>query len=463
METNSKKQDNRTRDLTQGPILKLMLRFMFPLFFGIIFQQLYSTVDTMVVGRFLGVNALAGVGSTGALSFLIMGFCMGMSTGSAVPVAQRFGAKDYDEMRHYVGNIIWLKAGFSITITVIVSILCRQFLVWMGTPEDVLDYAYSYILIIFLGLPVTMTYNTLSAILRALGDSKRPVYFLVISSVLNVILDLLFIVVFHLGSAGAALATVLAQAVSAIVCFIYVVKKFSILKLSRDDLAPRWRYIKVLMWMGIPMGLQFSITAIGNTILQVSVNTLGASALAAISAASKVQMISFGPFDAIGTTMGTFGAQNLGAGKLERIDQGLKKSVLMVVVYSIAALGILYFVGQYLIMIFIDPSETAIIAQAKQFMLTSAVFYIPLAMICIFRTLIQSLGYSRVAMFAGVFEMVARIFIARVIIPQFGFTGVCFGNPAAWVMADVFLIPAYFTIRKKLDTQIPPIQKISEE
>ena len=194
------------------------------------------------------------------------------------------------------------------------------------------------------------------------------------------------------------------------------------------------------------------------------VNTMGMFYVAAaISAASKVQMISFGPFDAVGTTMGTFGAQNLGAGKLERIDQGLKKSVLMVVVYSVAALGILYFVGQYLIMIFIDPSETAIIAQAKQFMLTSAVFYIPLAMICIFRTLIQSLGYSRVAMFAGVFEMVARIFIARVIIPQFGFTGVCFGNPAAWVMADVFLIPAYFTIRKKLDTQIPPIQKISEE
>ncbi len=442
------------RDLTVGKPIRLILGFMIPLFLGIIFQQLYNMADTMVVGKFLGVKALAGVGSTGSINFLILGFCMGICQGFAIPVAQKFGEGDYEGLRRYVGNILFLAGVFMVVITLTVSLLCRDILVWMGTPEDVFEYAYSYIFIIFLGIPVTFVYNTLAALMRALGDSKSPVLFLILASLVNIALDVLFIVVFGLGSAGAAYATVLSQLISGVLCFLYVRRRFEILHIGKEDLRVRWDCIKTLFWMGVPMGLQFSITAIGSTVLQVAVNGLGAASIAAMTSAFKVQILMVSPMDALGTTMATFGAQNYGAGKLDRVDRGLRSCILLGVGYSLFAFGVLMFFADKIVLIFLDAGETDIIGKAAQFLHINAVFYIPLVMINIFRPLIQGLGYSKVAMFAGVFEMAARILVASVFVPRYEFLAVCFANPTAWIMADLFLIPVYIHVRRILRDRI---------
>lgn len=449
-----KRRKSVTRDLTVGSPMKLIVSFMIPLFLGILFQQLYSMADTMVVGKFLGVNALAGVGSTGSINFLILGFCMGICQGCAIPISQKFGEGDYDGLRRYVGNIIWVSGVFAVVMTAAVCLLCRNILLWMDTPEEVFSYAFDYIFVIFLGIPVTFIYNTLSGLIRALGDSKSPVYFLVIASVLNIVLDIVFIVVFHMGVAGAAWATVISQFVSGMLCFFYIIKKFEILHLKRGDLTPSWYYIRNLLWMSIPMGLQYSITAIGSTILQVAVNALGAESVASMTAAFKVQILMVSPFDAMGTTMATYGGQNVGAGKLRRIDEGLKSCSILGIGYSVLACILLYFFADKIVLIFLDAAETEIIAQATHFLFINSLLYIPLAFVNILRLLIQGLGFSKLAMFAGVFEMAARTFVALVFVPKFGFNAVCFANPAAWVMADVFLFPAYFYVRKTLHDRI---------
>jgi len=448
------KRKSAAKDLTVGSPMKLILGFMIPLFFGIIFQQLYNMADTAVVGKFLGTNALAGVGSTGSINFLILGFCMGICSGFAIPVSQKFGEQDYDGMRRYVGNIVWLTIIFAIVITLLASTLCRKILIIMDTPEAVFDYAYNYIFIIFLGIPVTFLYNILSGVIRALGDSKSPVYFLVIASVLNIVLDIAFIVGLKLGVRGAALATVVSQFVSGALCFVYITRRFDILKLKKDDLKLRWGYVKSLLWMGIPMGLQFSITAIGSTVLQVSVNALGEQCVAAMTSAFKVQILMVSPFDAMSSTIATFAGQNIGAGKLKRIDTGLKDCSILGIGYSIFAAVVLYFFADKIVLIFLDASETAIIDMASQFLFINSLLYIPLAFVNILRLLIQGLGYSKLAVFAGVFEMIARTIVAVFFVPKYGFTAVCFANPTAWVLADAFLLPAYLHVRKILHDRV---------
>ena len=242
--------------------MKLILGFMLPMLLGLLFQQFYNMVDTIVVGQFLGVNALAGVGSTGSVNFLVLGFCMGVCAGFAIPVAQKFGEKDFDGLRKFVGNTIWLGIGFAAVMTTATCLLCGNILHWMNTPDTVFKEAYDYIFVIFLGIPVTFLYNILSGFIRSLGDSKSPVVILIISSILNVGLDLLFILVFDMGVAGAGWATVLAQLISGIACLVYMIKRFDILHLSRKDLKPDAYSMSRLCAMGVPMGLQYSITAI---------------------------------------------------------------------------------------------------------------------------------------------------------------------------------------------------------
>ena len=273
-----------TKDMTVGSPMKLILGFSIPLLFGALFQQFYSVVDTVIVGRFLGVNALAGVGATGSLNFMIMGFCMGVCSGFAIPVAHKFGAKDYSGMRQVVANSVWLSVAFSVVMTTAVALLCRNILTWMKTPEDIFEYSYAYILIIFLGIPATYLYNILSGVIRSMGDSKTPLFFLTLSSVLNIGLDILFIVAFEMGVAGAAAATVISQLISGLLCLFYMVKKFEILHITRQEWRMNPMHMRQLCGMGLPMGLQYSITAIGSVILQTSVNTLGALAVASVTA-----------------------------------------------------------------------------------------------------------------------------------------------------------------------------------
>ena len=448
-----KMSENRVKDLTTGSPLKLELSFMLPLLFGMLFQQLYNMVDTVVVGKYIGVEALAGVGSTGSINFLVLGLCNGICAGFAIPVAQKFGQRDYDGLRKFVGNMIWLSAVIAAVVTVVTTGLCRRILVWMNTPADTFDYAYDYIFLIFLGIPAIMLYNLLSGIIRSLGDSRTPLYFLIFSSLLNVALDLLFIVAFRMGVAGAAWATLLSQLLSGLLCLYFIGKHFPVLHLGADDLKLKKTYVNHLLAMGLPMGMQYSITAVGSILLQTAVNGLGSTAMAAMTAGGKVSMFVVCPYDAIGSTAATFAGQNLGAGKPERVHEGVKASAVMGTVYSVLIFAALYLWGGDLSKIFLDTKDTGAVAQilplSRQYLLANAAFYIPLLYVNLLRFTIQGLGFSNLAGFAGVCEMIARGVFGLCLVPWLGFNAVCFANPAAWVAADLFLFPAYFYCLKK--------------
>lgn len=438
------------KDMTKGSPMRLILGFAVPLLFGLLFQQFYSMVDTIIVGHYLGVEALAAVGATGSVNFLIIGFCMGVCNGFALPIAQEFGAGNAPKLRRFVANSVWLSVIFAVVMTVVVSLLCRSILQWMRTPENIIDGAYDYIIVIFIGIPVVFLYNVTAAIIRSLGDSRTPVIFLVMAAVLNIFLDLLLIIVIPMGVAGAAVATVLSQAIAGVCCLIYMCRKYPILHLSREEWKWNGECVARLCNMGIPMGLQYSITAIGSVILQSAVNGIGSDAVAAVTAGSKVSMLLMCPFDAMGSTMATYGGQNIGAGDLDRVGKGLKSCTLLGLLYSLIAVGVVFTLGQVLLLLFLDAGETVILANAYAFIRVNVLFYFPLALVNIVRFLIQGMGFSKLAVFAGAFEMLARGLAGFILVPAFGFTAVCFANPLAWIFADIFLIPAYFLVKKKM-------------
>lgn len=445
-----------TRDLTEGNPFSLILGFSIPVWFGFLFQQFYNIVDTAIVGKFLGKEALAAVGVTGSVNFLVIGFCMGVCNGFAIPIAQKFGAKDFSLMRKFVMSAAYLSVLFSVVLTVVTVVFCRPLLVLMRTPENILDGAAGYIGVIFAGIPVIFLYNLTAGIIRSLGDSKTPLYFLILASVLNIVLDVVFITVFSWGVVGAAVATVISQGISGLLCLFYMSRKFEVLKMSREDKKIHSQLFPVLCGQGVPMGLQYSITAIGSVILQASVNTLGSDAVASVTAGSKLGMFIVSPYDALGTTMSTWGGQNAGAGKYPRLKQGLLVSCVIGFIYSIFAFVMMVLFGNVLSRIFINADETLVLAQSHQFLVLNAAFYFPLALVNIVRFLIQGMGFSRFAILAGVFEMVARTLVGVVFVPIFGYSAACLASPAAWVFADCFLIPAFFWCYKKLEqTKLP--------
>lgn len=435
-----------TKDMTSGSPARLILRFTIPLIFGNLFQQFYSMVDTIIVGRFLGKESLAAVGSTGSINFLIIGFCLGLCSGFAIPVSQQFGAKNFVEMKKYIGNIIWLTIWSSVLFTVATVLLCRPMLEWMNTPSDIIEEAYWYIVVIFAGIPAIFLYNVQAALLRALGDSRTPVIFLVIASFLNIALDLLLILVLPMGVAGAAVATVLSQLLSGVACFVFIVKKFPALHISRQDLHIDTGYLTRLCSIGIPMGLQFSITAIGSIILQTSVNALGSGIVAAVTAAGRLYSLFACAFDALGVAMSTYGGQNIGARKVERLSPGLRAAMIIGSIYSIFSLLVIWLLGKPLLTLFVEATEVEIINNAYLFMMINVAFFIPLAGVNIFRLMIQGMGYSKMAVFAGVSEMIARGVVGAWLVPALGYIAACFASPIAWIMADLFLIPAYYAI-----------------
>lgn len=445
----SERRSIMEKDMTQGSPMRLILGFAVPLMFGLLFQQFYSMVDAIIVGHYLGVEALAAVGATGSVNFLIIGFCMGVCSGFAIPVAQEFGARHEQNMRRYVANCVWLSIIFAAVMTVLIVLLCRPILQIMRTPANIIGDSYNYIVIIFLGIPITYLYNMMAAILRSLGDSRTPVIFLVMAAILNIFLDLMCIIAFHMGVAGAAVATVTSQAIAGICCLIFMYKKFEILKLSREEWKWNGQFAGKLCGMGIPMGLQYSITAIGSVILQSAVNGIGSDAVAAVTAGSKMNLFLMCPFDAMGSTMATYSGQNVGAGNLKRVDQGLKSCTILGAVYSFIAAVIVYTAGNSLLLLFLDAGETEILSNANTFIRTNVLFFFFLALVNIVRFMIQGMGYSKLAVFAGAFEMLARGLTGFALVPLFGFRAVCFANPLAWIFADIFLIPAFLHVRKK--------------
>ena len=443
-----------TKDMTKGSPLRLILGFAFPMLLGMLFQQFYNLVDTMIVGKTLGVSALAGVGATSSINFMIIGFCMGICSGFAIPVAQQFGAGKYSELRKYVFNGYVCSAVFAVVMTILSVVFCAPILRLLNTPDDIFMHAYNYIVIIFAGIPTVFLYNIVSGIIRSLGDSKTPVYFLVLSSVINIALDFILILYVKMGVAGAGVATVVSQLIAGVGCTIYMYKKFDILKGTKQEKVISKKHISNLCFIGVPMGLQYSITAIGSVVLQTAVNRLGSTAVAAVASGGKLAMFFCCPFDAMGSTMSTYAGQNLGAQKLDRVDKGIFACSGLALVYSVIACAALLFTGQYLALLFVDGTETRLIEMIAAFLRWNCIFYFPLALVNIVRFTIQGLGFGKLAILAGVCEMAARSIIGFYFVPVFGFTAACLASPIAWILADVFLIPAYFLVVKHLKMEL---------
>lgn len=444
-----------TKELTKGNILKIIFDFSIPMLFGSLFQQLYNVVDTIIVGQLIGLDALAAVGSTGSLSFFIIGFCIGICSGFAIPIARYFGARNYKDMRKFLASNVILSSFIALTISILTVIYCRPLLEIMKTPSDIIDRASSYIRIIYMGIPFLFLFNSVSGILRSVGNSRAPLYFLIVASLLNILLDLLFIVVFKMDVEGAALATIISQGTAGLISLIYMAKKFVILRLNREDWDINRSHLTELLKDGIPMGLQFSITAIGSVILQVAVNGLGSVIVAVVATAQRISSFFFTPFDALGTTMATFTGQNTGALKFGRLKRGVLLSCGIGIIYSILTFIFMNFFAINLGQLFIGSENSEVLLLIKQYLLFLTGAYVLLALVHIVRFSIQGMGFSRLAVFAGIFELIGRGILGIVFVPIYGFTAVCLASPAAWVLADLFLVPAFFYCLNKLRRSAP--------
>lgn len=435
--------------MTVGSPVKLIIQFMIPMFLGNVFQQFYNIVDSIVAGQFIGVDALAAIGSTGSLMFFVTGWLNGLSSGFAIIVAQRFGARKYDEMRHYVAMSFYLMAAFALVMTAAFLALNEPILRLMNSPENVMHDVKSYMGIIYAGLIITAAYDILAAVLRALGDSRSPLYFLIISAGINVVLDIALICVFGMGVEGCAYATVIAQGISAMCCIIYIVKKYPILHLKKENFAISLASFRRLIALGIPMGLQFSITAIGTIIVQGAVNIYGTTYMAGFSAAGKIQNIVSMVAVSMGATIATYVGQNRGAGKMDRVKQGVNYCWIMLFVWSVIEMVLMYFGGKYFTYLFVSSSQTDVINVSVTYFHTVFWAYPFLCTIFLFRNALQGMGYGLVPMLGGVFELVARTAIVVFVAGKTTFAGVCLADPVAWIAALIPLIPYYFHIMKK--------------
>lgn len=444
-----------TKDLTSGSPLKVILLFTLPLTLGNLFQQFYALADTIIVGKYCGVSALASVGSTGSINYLILGFVIGVCNGFAIPIAQLFGARDYHDLRRHVANAAWLCVAGSVILTGLTVSLTQPLLILMQTPADILDGAAVYIGWIFAGIPFIFLYNMVAGIMRALGDSKTPLYFLILTSALNIVLDLVFVIPLQMGIFGAALATDLSQAVSGVLSFAYLCRRFEVLRMEKGEGRLNQRACVRLLGIGLPMGLQCSITAIGSVIVQWAVNMLGSTAVAAVTAAGKTMNLLTAPLESIGTAMATYGGQNLGAARMDRVRQGVRSALLIATIYAIGSLILLHFGDVAIMGLFLDTStEVDIVRMGQEYLFWNSVFFIPLGALIVWRYTIQGLGYSTLAMMAGVAEMVARTAVAIILVPVVGYLGAELANPAAWVAACLFLYPAYMWTCRQLDNRL---------
>ena len=435
-------------DMTTGSPMKIIFNFTLPIFIGNVFQQFYNMADAVIVGKFVGNKALAAVGSTGTIMFLIYGFVVGMTAGFTVLTAQKFGAGDMPAMRRTVVGASFLSLVVGLVLTAAFMVFMKPWLVLMHTPEDIFADAYAYIMIISAGILAQMLYNLLASILRALGNSKVPLYFLILAALLNIVLDLVLIIVFHMGAAGAAVATVISQGISGVLCLFYIIRKVPLLRLTRDDRHLSGDLLRTQIRIGIPMALQYSITAVGTMMVQSALNILGSTLVAAYTAAGKIEQIVTQAYVAMGTTMATYGAQNMGAGDVSRIRQGFKASTIIGVIYAIVSAALVMTVGKYMTYLFVSEDVALIMDSVNTYLICVGIFFIPLAIVNIYRNGIQGLGYGLLPMMAGVAELVGRGVVAVIAAGQKSYLGVCLASPAAWVLASLLLIGMYYYIVK---------------
>lgn len=438
-----------TSDMTVGSPAQGILRFALPLILGYILQQMYLVIDAAIVGRWVSVEALAAIGASSSITFLVMGFCNGSCAGFAIPVAQMFGARNYSKMRAYVAHSIRIGVVIAIVLTVLTALFCGRILKVVNTPADIFGDAYTFLLLTFLTIPFTIAYNLLSGFIRALGNSRQPFFFLIVSSLVNIVLDVIFILWMGMGVEGAGIATMLSQALAASLCWIFIRRRMQLL-IPHDE---EWSYHDSmtghLLNSGIPMGLQFSITGIGIIMLQSANNALGTTYVAAFTASMRIKYLFTCVFENIGVAMATYCGQNMGARQIERIGQGIRSALVIMAIYSVFTFLVIFPFADNLMMLFVDGSQREIVDLAAQFMRINNYFYPILGLLCIFRYSIQGMGFSNLSMMSGVMEMIARSGVSLWLVPTFHFTGVCFGDPMAWLAADIFLIPAYLWVYRR--------------
>ncbi|MCR5024672.1 MAG: MATE family efflux transporter [Lachnospiraceae bacterium] len=437
--------------MTEGNPLLLIMQFAFPLLLGNLFQQTYNVVDAAIVGRILGANALAGVGASSSVQFLILGFCIGICAGFSVPVAQRFGAGDTRSLRRFIFHSVILIVFLSVILTLICCLLCKGILNILHTPGDIYSDAYAYLFVIFLGIPFTLLYNITAGVLRAVGDSRTPFIFLALSTAFNIGLDLFCIIVLKWGVAGAALATVASQAISGILCLIFILKKMTFILPEKDDCVLKLSYILNLLSMGLPMGMQYSITAIGSMFMQSANNSLGSVYVSGFTAAMKIKQFTMCPFDALATAVSTFAGQNYGAGNVKRIRDGVKIGVIVGIIYGILAGIVNIFFGRTLSLLFISADSAAILDAAARYLRALGFFYWALGILNVCRMSVQGLGFSALTIFSGFTEMVARILMSVFAVPAFGYAAICFTDQSAWLSACFYIVPTCIYCINKID------------
>ncbi|MDR1674309.1 MAG: MATE family efflux transporter [Oscillospiraceae bacterium] len=443
-----------TKDMTKGFPMKIIVNFCLPLLVGSLFQQLYNMVDAIVVGKFVGNDALAAVGSTGCITFLVFGFVIGLANGFAIDFSQSFGGGNYERMRRFIGNSIILSVGFSIVLTLITVFTARPLLRLMQTPEELLDYAAVYLIIVFSALSATLFVNLINSILRAVGDSKTPLMFLIVGMLLNIGLDLLFVTVFNLAVIGVAVATVIAQILSGALCLLYIRQHHPVLRLSKNDLKPNKAMLLSLLGKGCPMAFQYSITAVGTIIVQAAVNSLGSDIVLVMSVAMRLQLFAIMPFETLGTAMASYCGQNMGARKLKRVKKGIKQAVILALICAVICFIALVFFNKPMSMLFLYEEVPDVVRLIDRYFKSTAVFYPFIALLFVFRNALQGIGYGFLPLLGGVIELGSRILITVCFVGAFGFNAVCFASPLAWILSSVFLVIVYMALRKNMHAKI---------
>ena len=437
------------KDMTSGKPIKLIWNFTIPLLIGNLFQQLYNMADTFIVGRTIGVHALASVGSTGSIIFLILGFANGLTAGLAIPLAQRYGAKDYLGVKRSFYVSILISAVVAILLTILSMIFCRQILEIMQTPVEIIDGAYDYLMVIFAGIFSSMAFNLLSNIFRSIGDAKTPLYFLVIACIMNIILDIVFIAGFGMGVEGAGYATVLSQIFSALACILYIWKKIPILRLNSKDFVAESSDVREHVRISFPMAFQSSIIAIGAIIIQITLNQLGATAVAAYTAAQKIDQVAILPMMSFGVTMATFVAQNYGAKKYDRIWRGVRDCIKLSLTFAISVGIILNLFSPIFIRAFVGVGHEEVVELGAIYFITNGTMYSLLSLLFIYRYTLQGVGKTFTPTVAGIMELCMRAFAAVVLSNLYGYTGATMANPLAWLGSLIPLMIAYYLFKNK--------------
>lgn len=437
------------KDMTSGKPIKLIWNFTIPLLIGNLFQQLYNMADTFIVGRTIGVHALASVGSTGSIIFLILGFANGLTAGLAIPLAQRYGAKNYSGVKRSFYVSILISAVVAILLTILSMLFCRQILEIMQTPAEIIDGAYDYLMVIFAGIFSSMAFNLLSNIFRSIGDAKTPLYFLVIACIMNIILDVVFIAGVGMGVEGAGYATVLSQIFSALACMLYIWKKIPILRLNSKDLIAESSDVKEHVRISFPMAFQSSIIAIGAIIIQITLNQLGATAVAAYTAAQKIDQVAILPMMSFGVTMATFVAQNYGAKKYDRIWRGVRDCIKLSLTFAISVGIILNLFSPIFIRAFVGVGHEEVVELGAIYFITNGTMYSLLSLLFIYRYTLQGVGKTVTPTVAGIMELCMRAFAALVLSNLYGYTGATMSNPLAWLGSLIPLMIAYYLFKNK--------------